>query len=94
MAKSFAVYILASDDRKLYVGVTSRLKQRVWEHKNGVVPGYTSRHGIHHLVYWEQTSNAVAAIQREKQLKGLRRIRKIALIEGTNPAWRDLAQDL
>ena len=94
MAKSFVVYILSNQARQLYVGVTSRFLQRMWEHKSGTVPGYTSRHGISQLVYWEHGANARSAIAREKEIKGMRRSRKLALVESLNPDWRDLYADV
>ena len=75
----------------LYVGVTNDLERRVWEHKNGDVPGFTSRYGVTRLVFREDYSDVREAIAREKQLKGWRRDRKIALIEAENPTWRDLS---
>ncbi len=89
------VYIL-TDQRNgtLYVGVTSDLKKRVWEHKNKVVDGFTARYGLDRLVYYEVADDIRAAIIREKQLKEWKRIWKIELIEGFNPEWRDLYDDL
>jgi putative endonuclease len=94
MPKTFVVYILSNASHQLYVGVTSRPAQRLWEHRTGAVPGYTARHGIRSLVYWEHGLNARSAIAREKQIKGMRRSRKLALIESTNPEWRDLYEEL
>jgi putative endonuclease len=94
MAKSFVVYILSNESRQLYVGVTSRSVQRMWEHKSGAVPGYTCRHGISKLVYWAQGPSARAAIARAKQIKGMRRSRQLALVESSNPEWRDLHEDM
>ena len=89
--KQPAVYILASKPRgTLYVGVTSDLIKRGWEHRNGVVAGFTKRYGVHCLVYFEQATDMTAAIAREKELKRFRRAWKIQLIENTNPEWRDL----
>lgn len=85
------VYILASGERRtLYVGVTSNLSKRVWEHRNRVVSSFTSRHRIHTLVWFEQHDSMASAIAREKAVKGWRRIWKIELIERFNPGWRDL----
>ena len=94
MPKTFVVYILSNESRQLYVGVTSRIAQRMWEHRTSAVPGYTSRHGITKLVYWEHGPNARSALAREKQIKGMRRSRKLALIESANSSWRDLYEDL
>jgi putative endonuclease len=74
--------------------VTSDLKKRVWEHKNKVVDGFTARYGLDRLVYYEVADDIRAAIIREKQLKEWKRIWKIELIEGFNPEWRDLYDDL
>jgi putative endonuclease len=89
--KQFSVYIMASTSRTLYVGVTSNLEKRVFEHKNKLVKGFTSRYKIDMLVYYDMTSDAESAINLEKQIKGWRRDRKIALIESMNPEWDDLA---
>lgn len=94
MAKHFVVSILSNQSRQLYVGVPSRFLQRMWEHRSGAIPGYTCRHGISQLVYWEHGANAGSAIAREKAIKGMRRSRKLALIESFNPGWRDLYKDL
>lgn len=91
MTKQPCVYILASQrNGTLYVGVTSNLLKRVWEHKHDLVPGFTQRYQIHHLVYLEQAADMLSAIIREKQLKRWKRQWKINLIEQTNPAWDDL----
>jgi putative endonuclease len=93
MARTFFVYILASDTRELYIGVTNDLTRRVAEHRAGLNPdSYSSRHGTNRLVYFEMTSDALSAIRREKRLKRLSRRRKLRLIEKVNPDWRDLAE--
>jgi putative endonuclease len=78
----------------LYTGVTSNLIRRVSEHKNKHVSGFTSRYNIGRLVFFEQTENVRAAIAREKQIKGWKRYKKIKLIEGSNPNWKDLSTNL
>ena len=78
----------------LYVGVTSDLLKRVWEHKNNLVDGFTKKYHIHRLVYYEETENAESAIGREKQMKKWRRQWKIELIEKVNPEWEDLYKNL
>ena len=88
----FAVYILASDTRRLYTGTTSDLVRRVWQHRTGLVPGFTSRYRIKTLVYYELTPNPRAAIAREKEIKGWSREKKLRLIEAGNPGWLDLAK--
>ena len=86
-----AVYILASQrNGTLYIGVTSPLVQRIWQHKNDLVPGFTEKFGVHDLVYFELMDDMASAITREKQLKKWNRIWKLALIEKQNPTWQDL----
>ncbi len=95
MKKRPAVYILASRrNGTLYIGVTSDLTQRVWQHKNDLADGFTRKHGVHTLVYAEFHEDMLGAIAREKQLKRWNRSWKIRLIERANPAWRDLGGDL
>ncbi|HKZ11179.1 MAG TPA: GIY-YIG nuclease family protein [Rhodanobacteraceae bacterium] len=85
------VYILASrPNGTSYVGVTSDLIKRAWEHRNNLVEGFTQRYGVHRLVHLEQFRSMTEAIEREKELKKWRRVWKIALIEKANPRWRDL----
>ena len=86
------MYILSNASGQLYVGVTSRLQERLWEHRTSATPGYTSRHGIYRLVYVEQSADVRAAIAREKQIKGWTRRKKLALIRAFNPAWKDLSE--
>jgi putative endonuclease len=86
-----AVYILATKPYgTLYIGVTSDLVKRIWEHRSNQVDGFTKRYGVHRLVYFEQFRSMVEAIEREKELKKWRRAWKIALIEKGNLTWRDL----
>ncbi len=87
------VYIAASPSRTLYVGVTSDLERRMYEHKRKLIPGFTSRYGVSRLVHSETFANVDDAIAREKEIKGWRREKKVRLIEMTNPRWRDLSQD-
>jgi putative endonuclease len=89
------VYILASKrNGTLYIGVTSDLIKRVWEHKNDLVDGFTKEYGVHQLVYFEMLDDMASAIQREKQLKKWNRNWKIQLIEKENPEWADLYESL
>jgi putative endonuclease len=86
-----AVCILASKrNGTLYIGVTSDLVKRIWEHKNDMVEGFTKRYGVHHLVWYELHENMESAIQREKRLKDWKRAWKLELIESDNPNWKDL----
>ena len=86
-----AVYILASQKNcTLYIGVTGNLVQRIWQHKNDLVEGFTKRYGIHMLVYYELHSDINSAITREKQLKKWNREWKLGLIAQNNPQWHDL----
>jgi len=89
------VYLMASRrNGTLYVGVTSNLVKRVWQHKNHELPGFTSRHAVELLVWFEPTPDIEAAISREKQIKNWKREWKLALIEKGNPYWRDLYEEI
>ena len=95
MPKQFVVYILASQPRgTLYTGVTSNLVQRVWQHRNKITPGFTERHAVGTLVWYETQPDSQKAIKREKQLKQWKRDWKIRLIEQHNPRWEDLWETL
>ena len=89
--KYFYVYILTNEYNKvLYTGVTNNLLRRVYEHKEGLIKGFTSRYNVNKLVYYEEGGDAYGAITREKQIKGYNRAKKINLINSKNPTWRDL----
>lgn len=89
------VYILTNhSNRVLYTGVTNHLERRLHEHRNNLIPGFTSRYRCHKLVWYEITPSIEAAITREKQIKGGSRARKVALVEIMNPLWLDLAEGL
>jgi len=91
MSKQPAVYLLSSKrNGTLYVGVTSNLVKRVWEHRNNLVEGFTKRYGVHQLVWYELHASMDSAIKREKRLKDWKREWKVHLIESTNPNWEDL----
>ena len=85
------VYMMTNAERKLYVGVTSNIEKRVWQHKQLEIPGYTQQNKLTQLVYIEEFGDIRVAIAREKQLKGWLRAKKIKLIRDTNPTWADLA---
>ena len=93
--KLFCVYILVSKrNGTLYTGVTSNLPKRVWEHKEKVIDGFTKKYGVNKLMWYEMHEMAESAILREKQIKKLRRAWKLELIEGCNPDWRDLFNEI
>ena len=93
--KQPCVYILASKrNGTLYVGVTSNLAQRVWQHREHVVDGFTAKYGVDRLVWYELHESMESAIAREKRLKAGNRASKIALIEAGNPEWKDLFPDI
>lgn len=94
MNRMYFVYILSNwDDSDLYIGVTSNLPRRLYEHRNGLADGFTKRYNVHKLVYFENTNDVYSAISREKQLKNWSRAKKNHLIELQNPQWRDLSLD-
>ena len=89
------VYILASRrNGTLYTGVSRYPIQRIWQHKEGLVRGFTKKYGVHRLVYIELHDTMPAAIKREKQIKEWKRAWKLQLIESVNPEWRDLYEDI
>jgi putative endonuclease len=94
MNKTYAVYIMTNYlETSLYIGVTSNLQKRVWEHKNEVVEGFTKKYNVNKLVYYELTDSIESAINREKQLKRWHRQWKINLIKEMNPEFKDLSLD-
>jgi len=93
--KTYYVYILSNKrNGTLYIGVTNDLKRRVWEHKQKMVEGFTKKYNVDRLVYYEQTEDIYAALQREKRLKKWNRKWKIDLIEKNNPQWKDLYYEI
>jgi putative endonuclease len=94
MKGGFAYIISNKREGVLYVGVTSDLQKRAWEHREGAVPGFTKRYGLKLLVYFEWHDEITLAIQREKNIKHWSRAWKIELIEGMNPDWKDLFDTL
>ncbi len=95
MTKTPCVYILASQHKgTLYIGVTSDLVKRIWEHRNNLVKGFTQQYDVHRLVYYERHEDMGEAITREKQLKKWNRRWKVRLIEEKNPGWCDLWNEI
>jgi putative endonuclease len=89
--RSYYVYIRGSFSGTLYIGETGRLRRRVWQHKQHAIEGFTAKYDVTRLLYYEVFHEVLNAIAREKQLKGWRRAKKIALIEKRNPKWLDLS---
>ena len=93
MAGQYYVYIMTNRSGILYTGITNDLERRVNEHKRRLVEGFTKKYRISRLVYYEVTTDVRAAIEREKQIKGWLRKKKVLLIETTNPQWADLSEE-
>jgi len=91
--RTYYTYIMSSRTKVLYIGITNSLERRVQQHKEGKHDSFTKEYRCHHLVWFERYATATSAIAREKQLKGWRRARKIALIEEQNLEWQDLSKD-
>lgn len=91
--KQYYVYIASNNSKTLYTGVTNDLLRRMYEHKQKLIPGFTSKYRINKLVYYEETNDVRVAIEQEKHIKGWLRSKKIALIESVNPEWRDLSEE-
>jgi putative endonuclease len=91
MIRRYYVYIMSNASRTLYVGVTNDLEHRVLQHKSKRQPGFTARHNVTKLVFYEDTNDIRIAIAREKQIKGWLRVKKIALVDSMNPGWLDLS---
>ena len=94
MDRRYFEHILASRSGNLYTGMTSGRMRRICEHREGRVPGFTSKYRVHRLVYFESFQDVRVAIRREKEIKGWRREKKLRLIERDNPTWADLAEHL
>jgi putative endonuclease len=92
MSRTYYVYILASRSRSLYTGVTNNLSRRLIEHRQGLVPGFTSKYRVFRLVHCEVFADIRDAIAREKEIKGWRREKKVQLIQFRNRVWADLAE--
>lgn len=93
LPRRYFVYIIANANRTIYIGITSNLEQRIQQHRAKTYAGFTAKYGLTMLVYFEEFGDIRDAIEREKQLKGFRRAKKVALIEAQNPQWEDLAGD-
>jgi len=92
MEKTYYVYLLTNWNNKvMYVGVTSNLERRVYEHKNKLLAGFTEKYKVNKLVYFETSNDVMAALEREKQIKKWRREKKNLLVIGMNPEWKDLS---
>lgn len=91
MGQEYYVYIMTNNSGTFYTGVTNDLVRRIYEHKHKLIPGFTSKYNITRLVFFEATSDIREAVQREKQLKGWLRTKKIELIQSINPEWKDLS---
>ena len=94
MQKTFYVYILAGKSGVLYTGMTNSLTRRLWEHQQKRLESFTKQYNVAKLVWFELHAGAKSAIKREKEIKAWRRSKKVALIQTTNPAWRDLSEKL
>ena len=90
----YCVYILANDERRLYTGMTSNLRRRIYQHKRKDHPGFTKWFNITRLVYYESAADKATAKSREKQIKAWPKAKRIALIETVNPGWEDLSSTL
>jgi putative endonuclease len=91
--RQYYVYIMTNRSGTLYTGVTNNIKQRVHQHKNKLIEGFTRKYNINRLLHVETFSDVYSAIAREKTIKGWLRKKKIELIDGANPDWKDLSED-
>ena len=91
--ENFFVYIVSSNSKRIYIGMTNDLDRRLYEHKHKLIKGFTAKYNMDKLVYYEVFSSVQQAIDRETQLKGWLRERKINLIESLNPSWKDLSEN-
>jgi putative endonuclease len=91
--RAYFVYILSSSSGVLYVGSTCDLARRTYQHRHGLIPGFTKRYKVNRLVWYDATANSRAMVEMEREMKSWRRKRKVRLIEATNPGWQDLALD-
>lgn len=89
----YFVYILTNNSGTLYIGVTNNLQRRMYEHRQGIILGFTKKYRLTKLIFFEETNDVMSAITREKQLKGWTRRKKITLINSVNPQWKDLSAE-
>ena len=92
--RRYYVYMMTNKSRTLYTGVTNDLQRRVFEHKSKLMVGFTRKYNLTRLVYYEVADDVLAAISREKQIKGWLRAKKVALIQSVNPEWKDLSGEV
>lgn len=90
-SKHYYVYIMSNRSKTTYTGVTNNLERRVYQHKSKQIQGFTAKYNLTRLVYYEETTDVLSAISREKTIKGWLRAKKVALIESINPTWKDLS---
>ena len=93
MGFTYYVYILSSESKVIYTGMTNNLKRRIFEHKNKLIEGFSKRYNTYKLVRYEEMDDVGAAIAFEKKIKGWKRFKKVTMIEEENPGWDDLAED-
>jgi len=93
-SRTYYVYVMTNQSRTLYVGITNNIRRRVWEHRTGLIEGFTNRYKIDTLVYVESFRDVFSAIEREKQIKRWRRDKKLRLIAENNPDWHDISDGL
>ena len=93
MGFTYYVYILSSESKVIYTGMTNNLERRIYEYKNKLIEGFSKRYNTYKLVWYEETDDVGAAIAFEKKIKGWKRFKKVTMIEEENPGWDDLAGD-
>ncbi len=93
MSRTYYVYMMASNSKVIYTGMTNDLEKRVFQHKGKLIPGFSNKYNTYKLVWFDETDDVVTAIEYEKKIKGWLRNKKIALIEETNLNWNDISKD-
>ena len=90
----YYIYMITNKNNNvLYTGITNDLERRLYEHKNGLIKGFTSKYNVNKLVYFDHTTDVISAITREKEIKGWKREKKNKLVESINPEWKDLSEE-